>query len=427
MNVLGLIVEYNPFHNGHLYHLNSAKKVVSPDYTVAVMSGNFVQRGEPSIINKFSRTEIALNMGVDIVFELPFVYATQSAGTFANGSIGVLERTNVVTDIVFGSESSDINNLKKISTVLTNQKKEYTSLLKEYLKEGLSFPNARKKALKKFFNNDTTIEKIVEKSNDILGIEYLNNLNYYNSNIIPHTIQRHGSDYNDSEFKGNLSSATAIRKLILENKINEIVDSVPKKTLEVLKNEIKKGNGPITLEKMREIILYKLRLLERKDLADILDVKEGLDKRFIEYSKRSKDINDLLKKVKSKRFTYTRIKRSMLNILFDLKEHEYKKYAEYGPQYLRVLGFTKKGQKLLNIIKKKSKYPIITTPSQYYQIYKKLIKDFKNEDKKYESIPEIFLEQIKYDFKASNVYSLLYQNKESSSYEEDMIKKVIML
>ncbi|BBE31360.1 UPF0348 protein [Tepiditoga spiralis] len=427
MNVLGLIVEYNPFHNGHLYHLNSAKKIVSPDYTVAVMSGNFVQRGEPAIINKFSRTETALNMGIDIVFELPFVYATQSAGTFANGSIGVLERTNVVTDIVFGSESSNIEYLKKISNVLITQKKEYTNLLKYYLKKGLSFPNARKEALKKFFDNDTDIEKIVEKSNDILGIEYLNNLNYYNSKIIPHTIQRHGSDYNDSEFKGKLSSATAIRKLIFENKISKIENSVPKKTLEILKREISKGNGPINLEKMREIILYKLRLSEREDITDILDIKEGLDKRFIEYSKRSKDINDLLKKVKSKRFTYTRVKRSMLNILFDLKDYEYKKYAEYGPQYLRVLGFNKKGQKLLNIIKKKSKYPIITTPSQYYQIYKKLIKDLKNEDKKYDSIPEIFLEQIKYDFKASNIYSLLYQNKISSSYEEDMIKKVIML
>lgn len=217
LKVLGIVVEYNPFHNGHLHHLKEAKTLINPDYTIAVMSGNFVQRGEPAILDKFSRAEIAVNMGVDVVLELPFVYCIQDASGFATGAIGVLERTNVVTDIVFGSESSNLEVLDKISNILYEQPKNFKKLLNKNLKKGLSFPNARKFALVEHLessNYEHNVLDILEQSNDILGLEYLNALKLYNSKIVPHTIQRIKAEYNQKEFTGEISSATAIRNLI---------------------------------------------------------------------------------------------------------------------------------------------------------------------------------------------------------------------
>jgi len=214
VRVLGLIVEYNPFHNGHLYHIKKSVELINPDYTVAVMSGNFVQRGEPAIVDKFARTQMALSYGADVVFELPFVYCVQDAGGFACGSIGVLHRTGTVTDIVFGSESSDIGILNEISGILSSQPQEYTIILKKYLKEGLSFPNARKYAILDYLSSKSyPIENIqlLEKSNDILGLEYLNYLKQYGSSIQAHCIARQGSSYNDETVTSHLASATAVR------------------------------------------------------------------------------------------------------------------------------------------------------------------------------------------------------------------------
>lgn len=429
LRVLGVVVEYNPFHNGHLHHLNEAKALIAPDYTIAVMSGNFVQRGEPAILDKFSRAEIAVKMGIDVVFELPFVYSIQDANGFARGSIGVLERTRVVTDIVFGSESTDLDGLNKVSEVLINQPKPFKKLLNKYLKEGLSFPNARKYALNEYFqpfNYAQDIVSVLEQSNDILGLEYLNSLKLYKSDIEPHVIKRVKAKYNQSEFTGEISSATAIRNLIKNNDINKVEQSVPKLSYEILIREIDLGKSPIFFESMREMILAKLRILKKEDLLNIDGVKEGLDKRFIDCSKRNATLTELIECVKTKRFTLTRVKRTLLKIFFDLKEEQVKLYNRYGPQYLRVLGFTKKGQELLNEIKRVSSYPIITTPSRYKRIYNKLSDEMLSSKKKYQSIPEIYISQIEYDFLASNIYSLLFKNKEFASYEPDKKNQVII-
>jgi len=242
LNVLGLVVEYNPFHNGHLHHLNASKSLVNSDYVVAVMSGNFVQRGEPAIIDKFSRAEIALKMGIDIVFELPFVYTIQDASGFANGAIGVLERTGVVSDLVFGSESADIEGLSQISDILINQPKEYKKTLNRYLKEGLSFPNARKYALNDYFTQISEEKEIIEKlekSNDILGLEYLNALKLYDSKIKPQTIKRIGVNYNEEQYTGEISSATAIRKLIEQGELEKVKAAVPDVSYDILEREIR--------------------------------------------------------------------------------------------------------------------------------------------------------------------------------------------
>ncbi|POZ89504.1 MULTISPECIES: nucleotidyltransferase [Petrotoga] len=430
MKVLGIVVEYNPFHNGHLHHLKEAKTLINPDYTIAVMSGNFVQRGEPAILDKFSRAEIAVNMGVDVVLELPFVYCIQDASGFATGAIGVLERTNVVTDIVFGSESSNLEVLDKISNILYEQPKNFKKLLNKNLKKGLSFPNARKFALVEHLessNYEHNVLDILEQSNDILGLEYLNALKLYNSKIVPHTIQRIKAEYNQKEFTGEISSATAIRNLIEKKEMNKVKQGVPPFSYEVLLREIEKGKAPIIFEDMRDIVLAKLRMMKREEFIQIDGVKEGLETRYSKFSKTSSNLTELVNNVKTKRFTLTRVKRTLLKILFDLKEKDVKLYNNYGPQYLRVLAFTKKGQELLGKIKDLSTYPIITTPSRYRKIYNRLNDKLLSSKKKYESIPEIYLNQIEYDFLASNIYTLLYKNTNLSSYEPDKKNRVIIL
>lgn len=427
LKVLGIIVEYNPFHNGHYYHLQKAKELINPDYTVAVMSGNFVQRGEPAIIDKFSRTEIALKKGIDIVFELPFLYSIQDANGFALGSIGVLDRTNVVTDLVFGSESSDIKTLDLISEVIFNQPEEYKNLLKKFLKEGHSFPNARKYALLDYFENKIDKEKIliIEKSNDILGLEYLKALKSYNSKIIPHTIKRQGANYNDEDFKGNFSSATAIRKLWKEKNYELIKQSVPKETYEIIMREEKLGKAPIFLEDFEISLLSYLRTLDRDSIKGIFGVNEGIEQRIIEAAKETASIEEFYSLVKAKRFTYTRIKRTLINIYFKIESDLINQMNKNGPQYLRVLGFNEKGQELLSIMKKKVNYPIITTPSNYISIIKNIEKDVKNNRKEWKVNKELYFKSIEYDFKATNVYSLYYKNKEYSKYELDKKIQII--
>jgi len=430
LRVLGLVVEYNPFHNGHLHHLKEAKSLIKPDYTVAVMSGNFVQRGEPAIMDKFSRAEVAVNMGVDIVFELPFVYCIQDASGFATGAIGVLERTNVVSDIVFGSESNNLEILDKISNVLYEQPKSFKKLLNKNLKKGLSFPNARKIALVEHLessNYEHNVIDVLEQSNDILGVEYLNALKLYDSKITAHTIQRIKAGYNQKEFTGEISSATSIRNLIEKNDMSKVEQGVPAFSYEVLLREIEEGKAPITLEDMRDMVLAKLRMMKKEEFMQIDGVKEGLETRYSTFSKRSSSLTELVSNVKTKRFTLTRVKRTLLKIFFDLKEKDVRLYNSYGPQYLRVLAFTKKGQELLGKIKDLSTYPIITTPSRYRKIYNRLNDKLLSSEKRYQSIPEIYLNQIEYDFLAGNIYTLLYRNKDLSSYEPDKKNKVIIL
>ncbi|WP_129408224.1 nucleotidyltransferase [Marinitoga lauensis] len=424
-----VIVEYNPFHNGHLYHLKKAKELIKPDYTVAVMSGNFVQRGEPAIIDKFSRAEIALNIGIDIVFELPFLYSIQDANGFAFGSIGLLDRTNVVTDIVFGSESADIQTLDIIAETLYKQPEDYQLLLKKYLKKGYSFPNARKYALIEYFEKNEILSKdqilIIEKSNDILGLEYLKALKYYKSNIIPHTIKRQGADYNDENYKGNFSSATAIRKLWKEKKYELIKDSVPSKTFEIIKREEKLGKAPIFIEDFEIPLLSFLRTLERDDLKELYGINEGLEQRIIEAAKQSTSIDEFYHLVKAKRFTYTRIKRTLLSIFFKINNELILEANTYGPQYLRVLGFNEKGKKLLSVMREKIQYPVITTPSNYISIIKNIERDLENKRKDWQVNKKLYFKMINYDFKSTNVYSMFYKNKEFSKGELDKKNKVI--
>ncbi|MCD6551041.1 nucleotidyltransferase [Thermotoga sp.] len=413
MKVLGVIVEYNPFHNGHLYHLSLAKEIVEPEYTIAVMSGNFCQRGEPAVIDKFARTEIALRMGVDVVLELPTVFATQDAGGFAFGAVSLLDATGVVTDVVFGSESNDIDFLWQVAKILFEQPEEYRVSLHEELKKGHSFPNARKFALMKYFSfkgwNERNILRL-EKSNDILGVEYLHSALRIGSPIRFHTIKRVGAEEKDVSFKGRFSSATAIRNLLREKRWNEARESLPEASYEVLMREFKEGRGPVFLEHIGDFMLAFFRLKDREYFEKIHGFSEGLEKRFQVCSRRTGSYRDFLECVKTKRFTFSRIRRLCLFSVLEMSKKFVEKSNVRGPQYLRVLGFTEKGREILAVMRKKAKLPIVTNMSLYRKILKRT------------ELPvdkNLFIEQLQLDVKSTNFYSMFFPSKEQRCGERD--------
>ncbi|MCS7174568.1 nucleotidyltransferase [Pseudothermotoga sp.] len=408
MKVLGVIVEYNPFHNGHLYHLTLAKELVKPDYVVAIMSGSFCQRGEPAIISKFSRAEMALLNGIDLVFELPFVYAIQDAGGFAKGAVWSLHHTGVVTDIVFGSESADLAFLQKIARIMAEQPEPFPAMMKEELKKGHSFPNARKYALMRYFEvtgemNPKEVLKI-EKSNDILGVEYLKSLIELNSPIRPHVVKRVGAEDKDERFRGKFSSATAIRKCILKGDWEKVAKAVPTSSLQIISRELNEGRGPVSLQDLELLILSKLRLVDRFQLQRLHGFNEGIDKRFVECATKVSNLEEFFSCVKSKRFTLSKIRRLSLYSFFELDSQLIEKSNTLGPQYLRVLGFNSKGRELLSKMKRVSTVPIISLCS----LYKKVLEQSLKKPERFKIDAKLFERQLMYDIKSTSIHSLMF-------------------
>ena len=257
--VLGLITEYNPFHNGHLYHLEKSKELCSADYVVCVMSGNFIQRGEPAIVNKWARAEMAVLAGADLVLELPVVYAMASAEFFAYAAIKTLDSIGITDCICFGSESGEIETLDKIAEILCKEPPLFRTLLKEHLAEGKSFPVSRQSALIKYMACSGQIETagdigfILEQSNNILGIEYLKALKKLGSKIKPYTIKRIDNEYGAQNLTGRISSATSIRKQFESNSCawngtdfdSDVAQTMPSSSLNILKKEFGSGRGPV--------------------------------------------------------------------------------------------------------------------------------------------------------------------------------------
>ena len=339
MKSVGIICEYNPFHNGHLYHINKVKELY-PDHTIVlVMSGNFTQRGDVSIINKWDKTEIALHYGVDIVVELPYVFATESADKFAKASIEILSYLNV-DYIVFGSESNNIEKLKEIADIQLNNKK-YDKLVKEYLSEGINYPTALSKAIY------TLTNKKIDKPNDILALSYIREIIKQEADIEPISIKRN-NDYNSLELNDGMTSASSIR-YALEN--NEDISSyVPDKTKEYLDNPMFNNNY---------FSLLKYKILTEKDLSIYQTVDEGIENRLKKYIINSKDLNEFILKVKTKRYTYNKLNRMFNHIICNFTKEEAEQFTEI--EYIRILGFSYKGQTYLNKIKKEIEIPIITT------------------------------------------------------------------
>ena len=332
---VGIIVEYNPFHNGHLHHLLESKKHSGQQYAVAVMSGNFVQRGMPACLDKYKRTEMALKNGVDIVLELPCIYATASAEYFARGAIDILNATGIVKQISFGAENPDIDYLYKIATIFTRETDIFKQTIKNSLNQGVSYPKAREIALTKVLPDIN----VKFSPNNILGIEYIKALIRTNSAIKPIAIKRLG-DHHSTKLQG-LASASAIRAAS-----GDVSPFMPTLAYDIFVNNI--GSS---LNNYSHIMQYILKTKNATQLKEILDIEEGLENAIISAASTNYYITDILDKIKTKRYTRTRLQRAIIHILLDIKKAHIEKFYKTVP-YVRVLGFRKEAEHLLKEIKK---------------------------------------------------------------------------
>ena len=326
MDIIGIIAEYNPFHNGHIYHINKIKELYHNSLIILVLNGYFLERGEVSIISKYNKTKLALDHNVDIVLELPTLFGTQSADTFSDASIKILNELGV-EKIIFGSESNDIDKLSNIA------KKQIESELdiKKYLSEGLNYPTSLNKAL----------DSNISTPNDILGITYIKTILKNKYNIEPITIKR-TNNYHDISSNDEIISASNIREKIKNN--IDITSYLPNK--EYI-NEINE-------KLLFDLIKYKINIID--DLSIYLTVDEGIENKLKKEINKVNTIDELILKIKSKRYTYNRLRRMLIHILLDIKKED----ANLPLTHIHLLGFNKIGQKYINSIKKKTNIPILT-------------------------------------------------------------------
>lgn len=389
MSVLGIIAEYNPFHNGHKYHLEQSKKLCDADSVVCVMSGNFIQRGEPAIVDKWARAEMALISGADLVIELPVVYSMSSAEYFAFGAVKILDSLGIIDCICFGSECGSIDKLYIIADILNTQPESFKISLKEHLAKGLSFPAARENALAENIESggygSDCFSSIIKSSNNILGIEYIKALIKLGSKIKPYTIKRVANEYNSEVIEGAISSATSIRKHIssiegIKKSINKenskesnipwftdsLLHTLPESSLEILSREFIEGRGPVFSGDFENIVLSALRSMSIKEISELPYITEGLENRFKAAAENSGSLVELIESISTKRYTITRIKRCLFSILTGIKSKELLEFNLFGgPQYLRVLGFNNNGRRLLSKIKISASLPVIVKAADF--------------------------------------------------------------
>ena len=336
---IGIICEYNPFHNGHIYHLEKIKELYKDEEIVLVLGGNFLQRGNLSIINKENKTKIALNFGIDLVIELPFAFATQGADVFAKGAIEILKKLKC-NKIIFGSETSSVSLFTKAAKVQL-ENKNYNTKIKEYLNQGINYPSALSKALKDIINFE------ISKPNDILALSYIREIIKQKANITPISIKR-TTDYHGTTPLDNITSAESIRTALKKK------DNVEKYLPEISLKYIDENCYENTYF---NFLKYKI-ITENKDIKKYQTVDEGIENRILKNIDRAKNLEDLIEKVKTKRYTYNKICRMFTHILCSFTKEEALKNKDIS--YIRILGFSDKGKKYINSIKKDIDIPIIS-------------------------------------------------------------------
>ena len=358
MNVTGIITEYNPFHLGHLHHLKECKKNTNCNGVICVMSGNFVQRGMPAIMDKWERAKIAVKNGVDLVVELPLIFSISSAETFAYGAVAILEKTKIVNNLYFGSEHGNVLDLNKIASVIIKEPIEYKNTLKKELAKGVPYHYARLTSLKNYFN-DINLEEIISSSNNILGIEYLKALIRLNSPIKPYTLKRIGSNYNDENITSLYASATSIRKTLSFNDFDKIKEVLPKESYEEIINLKNTDYKFVYPEDIFPFLKYKI-LTEGENLSKLSQLKEGLDNKIKKEILNSNNLNEFILNIKSKRYTYTAISRALVSFFIGMENFSLDHIKNSSIEYIRPLAFNERGSKILKEIKNKESVKIIT-------------------------------------------------------------------
>lgn len=362
MKVNGIIAEYNPFHNGHKYQLEESKRITGADYTIAVISGNFVQRGAPALLDKYSRAEMALRGGVDLVLELPGIYSTSSAEYFAQGAVSLLNRLNVVTDLCFGSECGEIELLTQLASILLDEPPEFSRIMKSFLRQGYSYPNARASALMQYDSSFSYCRSVFSAANNILGIEYIKAVLRQNSPMRPMTVKRLGAGYHDPVPGTQYCSSLSIRHSLWEqeNDASCVQAYIPESSSRILSDRITEKRI-VRSNHFSSALYYKLLSEKETGYSKYLDVSQSLSDRIANNLDQYVSFDDFCDLLKTKELTYTRISRCLIHILLNITEEDMAFCNELGcTPYARVLGFRRSAAPLLSAIKEKFSLPIVT-------------------------------------------------------------------
>lgn len=425
MKTVGIIAEYNPFHNGHKFHIEKAKEMTGADYVVVIMSGDFVQRGEPACIDKYARVEAALCNGADIVLELPHYYALGNAEHFAMGAVSLLDKLGVIDAVCFGSECGEIIPLREIAKVLLEEPLTYQTVLKAELKKGLTYPAASAAALIAHFN-DETINETISQPNNILGIYYMKALLARNSSIKPYTLLRHGNHYLDdtlnngsvttdtskNDLTPHLSSALSIRRALQDTdaSVSEIEPHMPENAYSILQQRLN-ASFPIVTDDFTAIVGYKLLNELKNGFFNYIDVSDSLSDRIVKEFSHYDSLTGFCNLLKTKDFTYARVSRALMHIMLGMRNDTLAQYIRNDYiSYVRPLGFQKNSAKLLTAMKGNGSIPLIGK-----------LADAKNtlSPKAYAMLQE--------DVYASHVYQIAVANKFHTKVCNEYTRKIIKI
>lgn len=413
-SAVGVVAEYNPFHNGHAFHIARAKELSGAKYCVVVMSGDFVQRGAPAIYHKYCRTAMALSSGADLVLEMPAVFATSSAEDFASCGVALLDKLGIISHLCFGSECGLIEPLSEASAILAREPEFYTNILKERLKLGFSYPEAREYAFSLYISGyghtaSWNPRDVLGAPNNILGIEYCKALLKRSSTIIPITIQRSGSGYHDLEFSQGFASASAIRQALkLGDGIHKVCSQVPKDVYPMIK-----GGKPLFAEDFTALLnVTLLRLTDAGTcLSDYADVSEELGARIKSSVLQFPSFDERIQSLKTRQYTYTRISRALLHMMLGISKTDVELgyTLDYAP-YARVLGFKRESAALLTQIKNRGIIPLIT----------------KTADAKHVLHTDAY-KMLQQDFGCSHVYGAVWSSRYHQSLPNEYSRRIIIL
>lgn len=376
MKAVGIVAEYNPFHNGHAYQIRQAKKLSHADCVIVAMSGNYVQRGVPAMLDKFSRAYLALCGGADFVFELPTLWATASAEYFAAAGIALLDSLGCADTVSFGCETKNLTHMTFLAKILSNEPVAYRRFLSDFMKQGLSFPAAREKAALAFLRqthkninsaSESSLSSILRSPNNILGLEYLKALIRQDSSLTPLPILRLGSGYHSFDLQQEYCSASAIRKRMQdasdENRAKDLSRHLPPETVQTL---LADDVCFLTEQDFSDVLFYKLLCEREHGYSAYADVSKDLSNRIRRSLFSFTDYKSFCETLKSRDVTYARVSRNLLHILLNLKKTDYEKGKRCGyVPYLRLLGFRKEAAPFFSELKKHARIPLITKPSKH--------------------------------------------------------------
>ncbi len=420
--ITGIIAEYNPFHKGHGYQIEKIRELTADRYVLVIMSGDFVQRGAPAIFDKYARTRMALLGGADAVLELPSCWACGSAEYFARGAVGILDALACVDHLCFGSESGDAAACQKLGRVLAREPEEFQNFLRSFLKEGLSFPAARKKALTVYLENHPSenvrsqinipeMLNLLDSPNNLLGIEYCKALSRLNSQIAPVTLKREGAGYHEKEISRSMPSATALRRALIgaEGKnfsLSRLLSHTQPDSVAAFTEELLSSQRPVTEEDFSLLLKYQLLLRSPEELAHFADVSLDLARRIGREQNRFVSFSQFASLLKTREMTYTRISRVLLHILLEIAQED----LAGTPGYVRLLGFRKESSPLLRRLQDNSRIPVITKAADYRKL-----------------IPENQWRGFEKDLFCADLYESVKTEKSQKPFVSDLQKAPVIL